>query len=749
MNIWLLTSEFPPTPGGIARYVANAAEMFARGGHRVTVLAPGAADEESTLPDGARLVRFAPRAARLADGPPASLGDAHAAFPYNVLSHELALSYELAQRAADLAQRDGVLPDVIESQEYGALPYYLIQRRLVDERHPLASVPVLVHLHSPEFVLAPVDQRPRHRLPGYWVGQMEKFCILAADALLSPSQYLADGVVREVPQVAGRIRVLPYPYTPLPPVERRPTPGDLVYFGRLEARKGVLELVQCCARLWERGRQFRLTLIGGDTLFTPRAESMGQFLRRRYGRWVDAGLLAIPGVPLAPPALWERLARAWAVVIPSVWENFPNTCIEAMSLGLPVIASTSGGQAELIGGDGRCGALFDWARPGDCEAAIERVLAMGAAELAAMGEAARARARAVTAIEAVLPQREAHLVQIIEQGAGGPRPFPCVTPGIEGNAQPPDAASQPGLLSVVVPFYNLGAYVEETIASVAAATYRPLEVVVVDDGSDDAASVAALERARSRHPDLVRVHRTTNQGLALARNTGAEQAHGEFVAFVDADDLVEPDFFARAVGALRRYANASFTYSWVRFFGDNQGCWPTWNTELPYLLAHNMLTPLAVVRRADFLAFGRNSPELPYALEDYDGWIGMVETGCVGISLPDMLVGYRVRADSMLRQMNESQALYLSDVIARRHPALYRRFGEELFGLLNANGRAFQWLHPAMYYESQPAPSLRRYVQHVSGRLADMRRRHGLWWTARRVATRAFGRARRRQRGRE
>jgi glycosyltransferase involved in cell wall biosynthesis len=744
MNIWLLTSEFPPTPGGIARYVANAAEMFARAGHRVTVLAPGEADDEAALPGGGRLVHFAPRAARLADNLPASLGDAHPAFPYNVLSHEPALSYELAERAVGLARRDGVLPDVIESQEYGALPYYLIQRRLVEPQHPLARVPVLVHLHSPEFVLAPADQRPRYRLPGYWVGQMEKFSILAADALLSPSQYLAGDVSRAVPQVEGRIRVLPYPYQPMPAVEHRPTPGDLVYFGRLEARKGVLELAQGCARLWERGRQFRLTLIGGDTLFTPRAEPMGQFLRRRFRRWVEAGQLVIMGEPLPPAALWQRLSSAWAVVIPSVWENFPNTCIEAMSLGLPVVASTSGGQAELIGDDGRCGLLFDWARPGGCEAAIERVLAMGAAELAAMGEAAREHALAITSFAAVLPRRVAHLAEIAAaREAGHARSFPCVTPGVEGNAQPRDAASEPGLLSVVVPFYNLGAYLEETIASVAASGYRPLEVVVVDDGSDDADSVAALERARARHPELVRVHRTANSGLSAARNTGAEQARGEFVTFVDADDLVEPEFFARAVGVLQRYANASFVYSWVRFFGAGGGCWPTWNSELPYLLAHNMLTAMAVVRRADFLAFGRNSAELPYALEDHDGWIGMVEAGCVGVSLPDMLVRYRLRPDSMLRQVNESQALYLADVIARRHPALYRRFGEELFGLLNANGRAFEWLHPAMFYELRQTPSLRGYVGHVAGRLADMRREHGWWWTARRVASRALGRARR------
>ncbi|MBC8075123.1 MAG: glycosyltransferase, partial [Chloroflexales bacterium] len=509
----------------------------------------------------------------------------------------------------------------------------------------------------------------------------------------------------------------PLPYAPLPAVEHRTTPGDLVYFGRLEARKGVFELAQACAALWQRGHTFTLTLIGGDGPFAPQGQTMGQFLRARFRRWVEAGKLVITGEPLPPPALWQRLAQAHAVLVPSRWENFPNACIEAMSLGIPVVASTSGGQAELVGNDRRCGLLFDWDKPGDCESAIERVLALGQAELAAMGQAASERARALTSFEAVLPQREAHFAQMIAAGAGSSRSFPCVTPGITGNALPPDPASVPGLLSVVVPLYEAGMHVEKSITGIVASGYRPLEVLVVDDGHSDEASVTAIAGLQARHADLIRVHRIASQGLAAARNAGADLARGEFVAFVGADDLVEPVFFARAIGVLRRYANASFVYSWVRFFGEHDGCWPTFNTELPYLLAHNMLTAMAMVRRADFLAYGRNSAELPYAMEDYDGWLGMLEAGCVGISLPDMLVRYRMRAGSMLRQMGDDQALYLADVIARRHPALYRRFGEELFGLLNANGRSYQWNHPAVANDAPDTPPLRRYI-------ADLQAQH-------------------------
>ncbi len=377
-------------------------------------------------------------------------------------------------------RRDGVLPDVIECQEYAALPYYLIQRRLV-ERHLLSDVPLVLHLHSPDFCITRANRRPRHRLPGYWVGRMERFCMLAAEGILSPSAFLARQVAGEMPQRANAIEVIPYPYVSLPASATMPQHGDLVFAGRLEPRKGVLELVEVCDHLWSRGREFRLTLVGGDTPFGPRGVSVGAWLRWRYRRRIESGLLTIYGAALAPEALWQRLERAWAVIVPSVWENYPNVCIEAMSLGKLVIASTSGGQAEMIGTDGDSGILFSWEKPGDCASAIEQALSLSVEQVQTIGARARERITALTSFEAVLPQRLAHFERVIADRHPR-RTFPSLMP--EMRTSPPSVVADivPGLLSVVVPYYNLGAYLAETIASIVAASYRPLEIVVIDDG---------------------------------------------------------------------------------------------------------------------------------------------------------------------------------------------------------------------------------------------------------------------------
>jgi glycosyltransferase involved in cell wall biosynthesis len=297
--------------------------------------------------------------------------------------------------------------------------------------------------------------------------------------------------------------------------------------------------------------------------------------------------------------------------------------------------------------------------------------------------------------------------------------FPSNTLEAQGAALPPSPGTEHSLLSVVVPFYNLGAFVGDALNSLAASTYRPLEVLVVDDGSR-ADERAMLDVAAARHPDLVRIISRPNAGLAQTRNVGAEAAHGEFVAFLDADDLVDPAYFEQAIAVLRRHTNVSFVSAWVRLFGAIDACVPTWNPEFPFLLGRNMLLANTVLRRADFLTCGRNDPAIAPAFEDHEAWIRMLARGCVGVSLPKMLVSYRVRETSMLRSAEPDTQLWLAELIAARHPQIYQRYGLELFALQNANGSALLWNHPgtATIDYRERATAAETAYQRLRGRLA-------------------------------
>ena len=100
-------------------------------------------------------------------------------------------------------------------------------------------------------------------------------------------------------------------------------------------------------------------------------------------------------------------------------------------------------------------------------------------------------------------------------------------------------------VSVVIPCYNAAAYLRETLDSALGQTHPPLEVIVVDDGStDDSAAIA-----QSYGPP-VRVIRQENQGESVARNRGIDEAKGDWIAFLDADDLWKPTKLQKQLGAV-------------------------------------------------------------------------------------------------------------------------------------------------------------------------------------------------------
>ena len=690
MHILFLASEFPPTPGGIATYLGHATRMLSRAGHRVTIFALGDAPGSQALTDNVQLVQVAPHLNR--------------SVPqiYRKLSHWPSLSYQFAEAIIDHLNTSGDRPDVIEAQDNGALAYYLLLRRLVDTT-PLSKIPVLIHLHWPEIENARCNRIGQYRFPQYWVGRMERFCFNAVDTLLSPSQFLRDQILAQG-YTNQPIDVIPYPaWDPLTQQSEpvgTPQPGDFVCVGRLEYRKGMIQAVEACAALWSKGADFRLTIIGGEKPpYEYYGRSFNAMLQEKYGAYLHSGQLVLQA-PLPQSQVFQRLRSAWAVVVPSLADNYPYTCCEAMLAGKVVLASTSGGQAEMIGSEGQAGYIFDWARAGTFEYALQTALSMSVAENQTMGRNAQQQIMALTSYEAVLPQRLEHYQKTITQAEGrrGRRLFPSVnweiSPTITADKE--NRETSPGLLSVVIPCYNTGHYLEETLSSVLASTYRPLEVLIVDDGSTDAQSLRELERVSTRHIDQLRVIRTRNQGLALTRNAGAREARGEFLAFVDAGHLVRPDFFARALHVLESYDNVGFVYSWAQFFGDSTDWLPTWNTEFPYLLGQNMPTSLVVTRCSAFLQHRCNRAEVEFGSEDWDTWIRLAAAGYQGVSLPHLLVKYRIQHGSMSRAISAGQSLHLQDVIARGSTEVYRQYAVELLGLLNTNGPSLHWGYPTM-----------------------------------------------------
>jgi glycosyltransferase involved in cell wall biosynthesis len=130
----------------------------------------------------------------------------------------------------------------------------------------------------------------------------------------------------------------------------------------------------------------------------------------------------------------------------------------------------------------------------------------------------------------------------------------------------------PDLATVIIPTYNRADLLGEAVGSVVAQTHRPLEILVVDDGStDDTEQVVARLMPRSDPALGLHYLRQQNSGACAARNRGIRAARGEYLKFLDSDDTLESDALARQVAALRR-SGADVAYGdWSNLYMDTRG----------------------------------------------------------------------------------------------------------------------------------------------------------------------------------
>ncbi|TDO35759.1 CDP-glycerol glycerophosphotransferase [Kribbella sp. VKM Ac-2527] len=180
-------------------------------------------------------------------------------------------------------------------------------------------------------------------------------------------------------------------------------------------------------------------------------------------------------------------------------------------------------------------------------------------------------------------------------------------------------------LSVVVPFYNVGDYIGECLDSIARQTWTDFEAILVDDGSPD--NSAAIAKEFCDRDSRFRIVEQENQGLGPARNTGTRHADGEYITFVDSDDLVTRHGFEKLIRTLDE-TGSSFAGGNARRFNNSAGVRPSWIHRLPFgrdrIATHVIETPDLILdrmvwnkvyRRSFWDEYGYEFPAIRY--EDY------------------------------------------------------------------------------------------------------------------------------------
>ncbi len=201
------------------------------------------------------------------------------------------------------------------------------------------------------------------------------------------------------------------------------------------------------------------------------------------------------------------------------------------------------------------------------------------------------------------------------------------------------------LISCIVPVFNGERYLREALDSVLAQTHRPLEIIVADDGSTDgSANVVAAFR------DGVRYLRQSNQGPSSARNLGIRAALGDFIAFLDADDLWHPQKLQRQMDRFKTRPELDYCVTHVQNF---------WIPELRHEAAkyhnHRITRPIPgyvtgtlLGRRAVFDTVGLFNPDLPHG-DSTDWFLRAAECGTMMELLPEVLMYRRLHPTNRSR----------------------------------------------------------------------------------------------------
>jgi len=204
----------------------------------------------------------------------------------------------------------------------------------------------------------------------------------------------------------------------------------------------------------------------------------------------------------------------------------------------------------------------------------------------------------------------------------------------------------------VIPAYNVAPYIGETLDSVFDQTFTDFEVIVVNDGSPD---TVELERALEPYMSRIRYIKQENLGAGAARNEGLRAAQGEFIAFLDADDLWLPNYLDEQLKFIHR-DNYDLVYSDALLFGDSPIAGRTYMQTSPSngpvnfkSLVHyecNPITSGVLARRQSILDVGLFDEHIVNG-QDFDLWLRLVRNGAKMAYQRKVLLRYRYHAESL------------------------------------------------------------------------------------------------------
>ncbi|MDP9173340.1 MAG: glycosyltransferase [Planctomycetota bacterium] len=627
LDICLSTADFvgPIRNGGIGTAYHAMAMALRDAGHRVTVLY-GLGDwcERGKIGDWVEHYRKQ----NISFVPVPSSRE-----PLAVSTLYLRFSYETYLWLAE-QERSGRRFDVIHMHEWRGLGFYSVLAK--QQGLNFGQSVLCIGTHSPEMWHRWGMKQHPSTIEDLQADFLERTSVRYADVVVSPSQYMLDWMREEQWKFPADTQVRQNLLTSYLSAEELAAMGprnvsDVVFFGRLETRKGLplfcdaLDQIVADTQFFAARADFNVTFLGKKT--SVEGIASGEYLEHRAKAWpfawrvIDhldhAGALDYLNHP-------SRMA-----VMPSVLENSPYTLLECLANGIPCLCTDLPGNRELIHAADAANVTFV-PRPKDLANKIKQAVAVGIKPAA----------------PAIHPERNKADWILWHEQIAGTRPGPA-------------APAQKPLVSVCLVHRNRPTMLAQALQSLRAQDYPNVQVVLVDDGSDQPDALEFLaglesEFARKRW----KIIRQENRYLGAARNTGAKASDGEWLLFMDDDNYAMPheiSTFVRA--ALSAGADVMTCLS---------ACFQETQPPEPGITPCEIWLPLGgaiavgaflnlygdangIIRRDLFEKLGGFTEDYGAGHEDWELYAKAALAGYTVMIVPQPLFWYRVHRTSMLR----------------------------------------------------------------------------------------------------
>lgn len=279
-------------------------------------------------------------------------------------------------------------------------------------------------------------------------------------------------------------------------------------------------------------------------------------------------------------------------------------------------------------------------------------------------------------------------------------------------------------VSIVIPCFNDGKYLQDAVASACAQTHPSTEIIIVDDHSTDPLTLAAYDRLRNEGITVLETPQG-KKGPSVARNTGITKATGNYILPLDADDTIAPSYISKAVAVLDANPAIDICYCRARFMGLKSGPWKLPSYSFEKLLCENMIFATALFRKTAWVDAGGYDESLILGLEDYAFWLHLTDRGSQVYQLEDELFFYRIKSGSRTAKARQkdkyTQMLTMlhtscSDIFARHSDVLLQKI-VELKSERDQQECLFSWklIKPFLRLEWTLRQLIKKFIGRIDG----------------------------------